>query len=183
MKNFTLYLIVTLFTVSLSRGEEKTKKPKADSTQKKIVSLKKKTEKMETFPGLFTFYQDTLSGSLYMEIHKNQINKEYIYFGHAHDGIVDVGFNRGSYRSSKVFSIQKYFNRIEFITENYGFYFNPNSPLNRASGANISKSIMSSNKIIAEDSLKNRLLIKADDLFLSEKLLQIKHHTPPNSKR
>jgi hypothetical protein len=183
MKNITLYLIATLFTLSLSQAQEKTKKTKADSTKNKIVSLKKKTEKMETFPGLFTFYQDTLSGSLYMEIHKNQINKEYIYFGHAHDGIVDVGFNRGSYRSSKVFSIQKYFNRIEFVAENYGFYFNPNSPLSRASGANISKSIMSSNKIIAKDSLKNRLLIKADDLFLSEKLLQIKHHTPPNSRR
>ncbi|SVA30639.1 uncharacterized protein METZ01_LOCUS83493 [marine metagenome] len=183
MKNFTLYLMVILFTLSLAQGQEKTKNTKADSTKKKIISLKKKTEKMDRFPGLFTFYQDTLNGSLYMEIHKNQINKEYIYFGHAHDGIVDVGFNRGSYRSSKIFSIQKYFNRIEFVAENYGFYFDPDSPLNRASGANISKSIMSSNKIIAEDSLKNRLLIQADDLFLSEKLLQIKNHTPPNSRR
>ena len=183
IKKLTISLIITLLIVSVVQGKEKNNNTKADSTKKKSISLKKKTEKMDKFSGLFTFYQDTVNGSLYMEIHKNQINKEYIYFGHAHDGIVDVGFNRGSYRSSKIFSIQKYFNRIEFITENYGFYFDPDSPLSRASGANISKSIMSSNKIIAEDSLKNRVLIKADDLFISEKLLQIKHYTPPNSRR
>ena len=32
---------------------------------------------MDIFQGLFTFYQDTLNGSLYMEIHKNQLDHSY----------------------------------------------------------------------------------------------------------
>ena len=138
---------------------------------------------MDKFSGLFTFYQDTADGSVYMEIHLKQIDKEYIYFGHSHDGIVDVGFNRGSYRSSKIFSVRKYFDRIEFVLENYSFYFDHESPLNKAAGANISRAIMSSSKIVAMDTLKNRFLIKGDDLFLTEKLLQIKHYSNPKSKR
>jgi len=190
MRRPILYLSVLLISV-LSFAQEPTGKAKntgkldrdSTKTKKTKISLEKKTKGMDKIQGLFTFYQDTADGSVYMEIHKNQINREYIYFGHAHDGIVDVGFNRGSYRSSKIFSLRKYFNRIEFVTENYSFYFDPENPLSKASGANISKSIMSSNKIIATDSLKNRYLIKGDDLFLKERLLQIKYYSAPNSKR
>ncbi len=181
--------MVLMFAFSIA--QETTEKEKLNGTaekdstktKKKKISLEKKTEKMDKFSGLFTFYQDTADGSVYMEIHQDQIDGEYIYFGHAHDGIVDVGFNRGSYRSSKIFSIRKYFNRIEFVSENYSFYFDPKNPLYKASGANISKSIMSSNKIAAVDTMKKRFLIKGDDLFLTEKLLQIKYYSNPKSKR
>ena len=152
-------------------------------TKEKETTFEKKIKGMEKFGGLYNFYQDTLDGSVYMEINKKHINKEYIYFGHAHDGIVDVGFNRGSYRSSKVFSIKKYFNRIEFSTENHSFYFDKNNPLSRAESANITTSIMSSSKIIATDSTKTKYLIKGNDLFLTEKLLPIKKHSNPKSRR
>ena len=152
-------------------------------TKEKETTFEKKIKGMEKFGGLYNFYQDTLDGSVYMEINKKHINKEYIYFGHAHDGIVDVGFNRGSYRSSKVFSIKKYFNRIEFSTENHSFYFDKNNPLSRAESANITTSIMSSSKIIAIDSTKTKYLIKGNDLFLTEKLLPIKKHSNPKSRR
>lgn len=190
MKKQMFYLsMVLMFAFSIA--QETTEKEKLNGTaekdstktKKKKISLEKKTEKMDKFSGLFTFYQDTADGSVYMEIHQDQIDGEYIYFGHAHDGIVDVGFNRGSYRSSKIFSIRKYFNRIEFVSENYSFYFDPKNPLYKASGANISKSIMSSNKIAAVDTMKKRFLIKGDDLFLTEKLLQIKYYSNPKSKR
>ena len=172
-----------MLTLSVVQGKEKNKKLGKDSTKTKIISLEKKTEKMEKFSGLFTFYQDTTNGSIFMEIKKTQIDKEYIYFGHSHDGVVDVGFNRGSYRSSKMFSIRKYFDRIEFVTENQSFYFNPESPLSRAADANISKSIMLSSKIFAIDTTKSRYLIKGNEIFLTEKLLQIKHYVNPKSKR
>ena len=188
MKKQTTYLfviLITAFSLAQDATEKDTKKSEKDSTKtkKKKISLEKKTEKMDKFSGLFTFYQDTADGSVYMEIHQKQIDREYIYFGHSHDGIVDVGLNRGSYRSSKIFSVRKYFDRIEFVLENYSFYFDHESPLNKAAGANISRSIMSSSKIVAMDTLKNRFLIKGDDLFLTEKLLQIKHYSNPKSKR
>ena len=90
-----------------------------------IVPLNDKTKDMQGFEGLFDFYQDTTSGSIFMLIEKEQIGKEFIYFVQSVNGIVDVRFNRGSYRGSRVFSVQKYFNRIELVNENVSFYFDP----------------------------------------------------------
>jgi len=186
MKTFTIYiiaLIITSFTVAQKPKHKRPEGRDSTKTNKKTLTLEKKTKGMDRFTGLFTFYQDTSDGSVFIEIKKNQINKEYIYFGHSHDGIVDVGFNRGSYRSSKIFSIRKYFDKIEFVTENYSFYFDPESPLSRASDANISKSIMYSGKIVAKDSINTSYLIKGDEVFLTEKLLQIKQFSDPKSRR
>ncbi len=50
----------------------KPKKPK-----KSIATLTKSSKKIE---GLFTIFQDTVSGNLKMLIKKNQLDKDYIYF-------------------------------------------------------------------------------------------------------
>jgi hypothetical protein len=124
--------------------------------------------------GLFTVYQDTTSGSLKLLINADQIGKEFIYWGHTVDGVVQAGHFRGAYRDNKVFSIQRYFDRIEFVVENTGFYFDPENPISRASGANISRAVLISEKIVAEDSKDGRILINADPIFLTESMHQIK---------
>ena len=104
-----------------------------------------------------------------MLISEDQIGKEFIYFSQIADGVLDAGrINRGSYRGSKVFKIEKYFNNIEFITQNTSFYFDPNNPLSKSKDANISNGNMASIEIEAVDKEKGLYLIKADNLFLSE---------------
>ena len=164
---------------SLNQNPGHTKAVEKDSTKKPTESLDQKIKGMIMFGGLFTFYQDTTDGSLFMLIEKTQVGEEFIYFVQSVDGVVDVHFNRGSYRRSRVFSIQKYFNRIELVNENSSFYFDPSNALSRAKNANISPSIIASQKIVAIDSLKNKYLIEADGLFLSENLQQIKPTPPP----
>lgn len=123
--------------------------------------------------GLFTVYQDTTSGSTKMLINEDQIGSEFIYFGHTVDGVPQVGHFRGSYRDNKVFSIQRYFDRIEFVQENTNFYFDEDNALSRASGANISRAVLFSAKI-EEETDDGRLLIDSDPLFTSESLHQVK---------
>ncbi len=141
---------------------------------KKTETFEDKIKDMNCFDGLFTFYQDTTNGELFMVITTNQLNNEYIHFLHAKDGIVDVGLNRGSYRQSKVFTLKKYFDRIEFETQNTTFYFDPENPLSRAADANISPAVMVSEKIVATDTTNTKYLINANNVFLSEDLYQIK---------
>ena len=160
------------------QGLDSTKVVKEDSTKKTIESLDQKVKGMTKFDGLFTFYQDTTDGNLFMLIKKSQEGEEFIYFVQSVDGIVDVRFNRGSYRQSRIFSIQKYFNRIELVNENVSFYFDPDNAISRAKSANISASIMASQKIVAMDSLKNKFLVEADGIFLNESLQQIKLPPP-----
>ena len=154
---------------------------KIDSTDtKKTISELTLTSRRAE--GLFTFFQDTVNGSVQMLIDKNQLNKEYIHFVHTLDGVVDVGHFRGAYKTSKIFEIRKYFNRLEFVSINTAYYFNPDNPLSRAETANINAAVLAALEITAIDEKTGAMLLKVDDMFLSEKLYQIKPAPNPNTK-
>ena len=78
-------------------------------------------------------------------------------------------------------SIQKHFDKIEIISENTAYYFDPKNALSRAAKANISPSILVSEKIAARNDSTGNILIKADDIFLSEALHRI-NRTQNNKK-
>ena len=149
--------------------------PPKKAKEKKIKDFTKSSKKIE---GLFTIYQDTITGALQMVISKDQIGKEFIYFSQISDGVLDAGrINRGSYNGSKVFKIEKYFNKIEFVTQNTSFYFDPNNPISKSKDANVSHGNMASLKIEVFDKSQGLYLIKADDLFLKETFSQVKPTT------
>jgi hypothetical protein len=148
----------------------------------KSKSIADLTKSSKSISGLFQMYQDTITGSVRMVVTQSQLDKEFILFTHVMNGVVDAGAFKGAYRGTSVFKIKKYFDRIEFIEENTGLYFDPASPLSRAADANVSKSVMLSEKIEATDSKgEKKYLIKCDALFLKETLAQIKPPRFPNA--
>jgi len=148
--------------------------PKAEKKDKK-KTIEDLTKSSRAFKGLFTVYQDTTTGDLQLLIKENQIGKEYIYFTQTLDGVLAAGHFRGYFRDNRVFSIQKYFDRIEIVSENTSYYFNPENALSKAEQANISPSILVSEKIEAYDDSTQTYLIKADNIFLSETLHRVNH--------
>ena len=187
MKNFFInrsIFIFSFFILNISlfgqeNPEKETTKPDSTETKKTIESLTKGSKK---FKGMFTFFQDTTNGSVQMLIERNQLNKEFIHFVHTLDGVVDVGHFRGAYKTSKIFEIRKYFNRIEFVIINTSYFFDPNNPLSKASTANINESVLASVEVVFLDKQTGSMLIKADGVFLSENLYQIKPSPNPNIK-
>ena len=178
----TTHCIAMFVLIPLSAQETNdTAAVKADSTdtKKTISELTQSSRKIE---GLFTFFQDTVSGSVQMLIDKNQLNKEYIHFVHTLDGVVDVGYFRGAYKTSKIFEIRKYFNRLEFVSINTAYYFDPENPLSRAETANINAAVLAAMEITANDEKTGAMLLKVDDMFLSENLYQIKPTPNPETK-
>ncbi|MCH8569356.1 MAG: zinc-dependent metalloprotease [Balneolales bacterium] len=135
-------------------------------------AIERATSGNKAIEGLFTIFQDTNTGSTKMLITEDQIGKEFIYWGHTVDGVPQVGHFRGNYRDNKIFTIERYFDRLEFIVQNTSFYFDPENPLSRAESANISRSVLFSAKIETESD--GRFLINSDPLFLSESLHQVK---------
>ncbi len=135
---------------------------------------------LKAFEGLFTVYQDTTDGSTKMLIKADQIGKEFIYWGHTVDGVVRAGHFRGNYRDNKIFSIQRYFDRIEFVVENTRFHFDEDNPLSRASEANISRAILVAEKVQEEDPESGDILINSDSIFLTENMHQVKPSPNPN---
>lgn len=176
--SFVLFIVASPVTAQKKKKKgkkgqvEAPAKPAAKKNNKKsIKELTKASKKME---GLFTIYQDTTNGSIKMLINEDQIDKEYIYFSQIADGVVDVFSFRGAYRGSKIFKIKKYFDKIEFVTQNVSSYFDPESALAKAAKANISEGVMASEKISAFDTVSGNYLIEANNLFLKETFQQVK---------
>ncbi len=154
------------------------KKDEKKEEKKKETYIKDKVKDHDVFQGLFTIYQNKEDGSTFLEIKKDQIGKEYIYFNHIQDGVVGSGFFRGQYRGSKIFSIQKHFDKIEFVEENTSYYFDPENALHNAQTANIRSAPLAVLKVEAKDSLETAYLVKADGFFLGEEVEMIKPAYP-----
>jgi len=174
----------------LPEAQAQWKKKKAKSRATTTQDPEKKPEKKDfedfikghrKFEGLFTFYQDTTSGELKMLIKTEQLGNEYLYFSQVGDGVTEAATFRGSYGENKIFKIERYFNRVEFVSQNTSYYFDPENPLSRSADANISPGIMASTKIEFDDAEKGLILIKADNLFLKETFSRIKRPSAPGS--
>jgi len=135
----------------------------------------------DTLDGLFTVYRDTTDGSLKMAIDTSQIGKEFIYFTHTVDGVLEAGTFRGNYRDNTVFTVRRHYDQVEFVEVNTNFHFNDESALSRASDANVSPSVLHVEKIVAEDSTDGRILVSADDLFITEAFTQVKPSPTPGA--
>jgi hypothetical protein len=169
------------------KNKSKTPPPPPATTQNaapaadKAKSIADLTKSSKSIPGLFTLYQDTVTGAVRMAISESQLNQEFILFSHVANGVVEAGSFKGAYRGSTIFTIRKYFDKIEFVEENTGMWFDPASALSKAADANVSKSIMLSEKIEATDKGEKKYLIKCDALFLKETLGQVKPPRFPNA--
>ncbi len=160
------------------KGQPEQTAPKKDK-KKTIEELVKSSEKLD---GLFPIYRDTITGSIQLLVTEEQLNKEFIYFSQVANGVTDAFSFRGAYRNSRIFTIQKYYDKLEFTYKNLSHYFDPENALSKSSNANISEAPLASFMIEASDAEKGLYLIKAGDLFLKESLAQIKPPKFPGSK-
>lgn len=145
---------------------------KRDSLWKVAVKDKKKTD------GLFTLYQDSVSGSLQLYIKKSQVGKEFIYQSFSMGGPGSLFLNQNMLRETWVFKIRKMYNRLDFMRCNTNFYYDSTNAVSKAANVDVGDAVFYADKVIAEDSLG--YLVNADGLFLSEKLDPVKPNFPPN---
>jgi len=159
------------------KADEKDEKEK--KKKKFITDL---TKDHEVLDGLFKLYRDPKTGSLNMEVREDQLGKEFIYFSHTADGVVDGGHFRGQYRTQKILKLNKHFNTIEIVEENPFFYFDPENNISKSQSANISPATLFAAKVKAESEEGTSYLINVDSLFKSEALDQVKPAPRPKVK-
>ncbi|WP_439127717.1 zinc-dependent metalloprotease [Polaribacter sp.] len=157
------------------KKEEKKTIVKKTPPKKKGKTIKDLTKSSKKIEGLFTIFQDTVTGATKLLVKKDQLNKDFIYFSQIADGVTEAGQYRGSYKGSSVFHVEKYFNRLEFVAPNTAFYFDKNNPISKSSKANTSDAIIAAGKILATDEKTGEYLIAADGLFLSETFTRVKN--------
>jgi len=162
------------------------KKPVAPAPKKVIDSVAAKRDSLwnaaikdkKKADGLFTLYQDSVSGSLQLYIKKNQLGKEFIYQSFSMGGPGSLFLNQNMIRETWVFKIRKTYNRLDFMRCNTNFYYDPSNAISKAANVDVSDAVFYADKIVAEDSLG--YLVNADGLFISEKLDPVKPNFPPN---
>ena len=100
-----------------SRSERKKKNDKEATAAAKTDSIKKAkpakvtiAEKIKTskkVDGMFTIYQDTITGSIQLFIKKDQLGKEFIYQSYSMNGPTTLFLNQSMHRATNVFNIKK----------------------------------------------------------------------------
>lgn len=150
------------------------------SADEEAVSFESVVESSDHMEGLFDLYRDRKTGQVYLAIKPEQIDQEFIYISFISDGVIEAGNFRGFFGDNKIISLRRYFNRIEFVGENTAFYFDPGNALSRSANANISTAVLAVQDIVTTDEDSGTMLIKADDLFLTESLQQVKPSPEPD---
>jgi hypothetical protein len=157
------------------------KEAAAGDTAKKAAakppSISDKIKSSKKIEGLFTLYQDTVTGSVQIYVRKAQLGKEFIYQSFSMGGPTSLFLNQNMIRSTWVFRIRKEFDKLEFSQENTNFWYDSNNAVSKAANVDVPEAIFYSEKPTAEDS--SGYLIAGDPLFLSEKLDPIRPVSTP----
>ena len=125
------------------------------------------------FPGLIDVYRNDDDGKVYFLIKKDQLEKEFIYFAHILDGIVEAGTWRGNYLDNGIVKFVKYFDQIRIDRINTAYVFDEKNPLSKSKNANVSNSLIDSLKIEKTSESEDKFLIDVTSLLLSENLSKI----------
>lgn len=147
--------------------------PAADSAKKKPAGgIADKVKSCKKLAGLFTVFQDTVTGSVQLFVRKDQLGKEYIYQSFSISGPNSLYLNQSMHRATFVFKVQKAFDKLEFARVNTSFWYDPTNAVSKSAGADKPEAVFFADKVTAEDS--TGFLLNADGLFISEKLDPVK---------
>jgi len=174
-----LFVIFYLFYATGIDAQDKTSKKEKTKKDEKKATVEEKTKSCKKIPGLFTLFQDTTSGSVYILVKKEQLGKEFIYQSFSMGGPPQLFLNQNMIRSNFIFSLKKSFNKIQWLTSNTNYYYDPENPISKSANVDFSKALFYSTEIIAEN--KDGMLIKVDDLLLSEKMDPVKPFVEPKT--
>jgi len=167
-------MVVFLFVACARPGE----KPGAKAEEKKAKTIAEVTKAADKLDGLVPLFRDRKTGKVHLQLSREHLGREFILFSYIENGVPGVGHFRGQYRGARVVVFERDYEKINLIARNTAFYFDPASPLRRASRANLTEATLAVQKIVAEDEAKGVCLIEADGIFLSDHLEQLKPREP-----
>ncbi|MCH8488357.1 MAG: zinc-dependent metalloprotease [Oceanicaulis sp.] len=135
-------------------------------------------EDKDLIEGYFNLYRDRETGELFMEIAPDQIDEEFIYYSYTRDGSRRDGMRvAGLVGENSVLSWRRRYQQVDVISRNTAFSIDEDSPLARSAGTNISNPILITLDIISENDATGAVVVKANDLFMTNSLVRIGQQT------
>src|SRR6266508_2292356 len=124
----------------------------SDTAKSKSPTVKEKTASSKKISGLFTLYQDTITGSVQLYITKKQLGREFIYQSFSMGGPIELFLNQNMFRETWLFSLRKNFDKIVFVRQNANYYYDPANAVSKSANVDVSEAVFYSEKVVAEDS-------------------------------
>jgi len=152
MQKNILFLLFVVMTGGVAEAQAKKTTisfaPVADTMKiKKTLSINDKIKSSRKTEGLFTLYQDTVTGNLQMYVKKDQLDKEFLYQSFSLNGPVSLFLNQSMHRLTFLFRISKTFDKLEFTRVNTSYYYDPENPMSRTKNADKPEAIFYSDKL------------------------------------
>lgn len=147
------------------------------SKAKKPAGITDKIKSSKKIDGLFTLYQDTVTGGVQLYIKKSQLGKDYIYQSFSISGPTQFFLNQSMHRATFAFKVQKAYDKLEFSRINTSFYYDEKNPVSKTKDVDKPEAVFLSEKYVGEDSAG--YLIAADGFFISEKMDPVKPASTP----
>lgn len=144
--------------------------------KEKKPTLAEKVKSSKKLKGLFTIYQDTITGSVQLYVKKSQLGKEFVYQSFSISGPTSLYLNQSMHRATSLFKIVKAFDKLEFQEVNTNFYYDKANAVSKTAGVDVPEAVVLSEKYTVEDSVG--YLVNADALFISDKLDPVKPLAP-----
>lgn len=164
-------------TLKAQKKKDKKNSPATETPPAKKDSMATAIKNKKKVDGLFSLYQDSVTGSLQLYLKKDQLGKEYIYQSFSMGGPGSLFLNQNMLRETWVLKMKRTYNKIEFLRCNSNFYYDPANAVSKAANVDVSDAVFYASKITAEDSAG--YLVNIDGLFVSEKLDPVKPVFPP----
>ena len=116
--------------------------PAAAGASSSVKTVEEVTKGSRRIDGLFTLFQDTITGSAHLLVRPEQIGQEFIYWAHTVDGVVDAGHFRGAFGDNRVLAVERDFDQLRFVVQPTQFHFEDGHALSRAANANVSPAVL-----------------------------------------
>ena len=150
-----------------------------DKKAPKVKDIADFVKDKDRIAGLFPFYRDPLTGTIYMEVAANQFEREYIYHTYVHSGYGGIigmltGVRAaGDMFDNYVFSMRRRYKSVDIVRRNTEYIFDEGSTLQLGQRANIPDSVMATVSIVAKDAKDERFILAVNSLFQGKDLLRI----------
>jgi hypothetical protein len=123
-------------------------------------------EQAEVMRGLFTVYRNAESGSVFLEVKPDQLDRNFLLVTTLESGVGEWGLFSGVPLNDYLFQLRRVQNQVQFVVPNTYFRTNPTDPQRRSVARSFSDSVLYTLPIRSIHPTRQTLLLEVNDLLL-----------------
>ena len=130
----------------------------------------------ETLDGFMRLHKNIEDGEYFLELDKNNLDEEFIYFAYVLNAPQAAGVRGGAIGQGAVLEFRSFKDGIALFKKNTNFSNETDNNIGKADLTNIMEAFLDSFDIVVED--EDSVVISVNDLFLSETLTSVSPNIP-----